>query len=182
MPCAPLFNRNHRLNTVVLRTSRFFPEEDDNAYQRAAYTSNNLKAIEFLYRRVELEDVVSAHLAAAERANRVGFGRFVISATTPFQREDLTELRTNAAAVVERIYPHYTELFARHNYRMVRGMDRVYDNALAREQLGWAPKYDFAQILETLRSGEFRGSAIAQAVGSKGYHDEVFIDGPYPTQ
>jgi len=106
----------------------------------------------------------------------------VISATTPFQRTDLEELRTNAAAVVARLYPHYAERFAQHSYRMVPGMDRVYVNTLAREQLGWSPKYDFAEILETLRSGEFRGSKIAQAVGSKGYHDQVFKEGPYPTE
>ena len=52
----------------MLRTSRFFPEEDDNRKVRETYSDANVKANEFLYRRVDIEDVVSAHLLAAERA------------------------------------------------------------------------------------------------------------------
>ena len=59
-----LFARNHSLRAIVLRTSRFFPEEDDNRAVREAYTDANIKANEFLYRRVDIEDVVSAHLLA----------------------------------------------------------------------------------------------------------------------
>jgi len=54
--------RNHSLRTIVLRTSRFFPEEDDNRETREAYADANVKVSEFLYRRVDIEDVVSAHL------------------------------------------------------------------------------------------------------------------------
>ncbi len=79
-----LFARNHALRTIVLRTSRFFPEEDDNRAVREAYADANGKANEFLYRRVDIEDVVSAHLAAATRAPSVGFAKYIISATTPF--------------------------------------------------------------------------------------------------
>src|SRR6266404_7328958 len=55
-----LFHRNQRLACIVLRTSRFFPEEDDNQGVRAAYSDDNVKVNEYLYRRVEIEDVVSA--------------------------------------------------------------------------------------------------------------------------
>ncbi|HEY0608321.1 MAG TPA: NAD(P)-dependent oxidoreductase, partial [Chitinophaga sp.] len=51
-----LFNRNYGLACIVLRTSRFFPEEDDHKGMREAYADENLKANEFLFRRVELED------------------------------------------------------------------------------------------------------------------------------
>jgi hypothetical protein len=50
-----------------------FPEEDDNQEVRAAYADDNLKANEYLYRRVEIEDVVSAHLLALRRAPAIGF-------------------------------------------------------------------------------------------------------------
>lgn len=53
---------------MVLRTSRFFPEEDDNKAVREAFSDENVKANEYLYRRVDIEDVVSAHMLAAERA------------------------------------------------------------------------------------------------------------------
>ena len=72
------------LPCIVLRTSRFFPEEDDNEEVRAAYSDDNLKANEFLYRRVEIEDVVSAHLLALQRAPAIGFRKYIVSATTPF--------------------------------------------------------------------------------------------------
>ena len=62
-----LFHRNEGLAVIVLRTSRFFPEEDDDPAMRAAYPDDNSKANEYLFRRVAIEDVVEAHLLAAER-------------------------------------------------------------------------------------------------------------------
>ena len=91
-----LFWRNERLPSIVLRTSRFFPEADDDPDARAAFAPDNLKANEFLYRRVAIDDVVDAHLLAAERAPPIGFGRYVISATTPFRRDDAARLRSDA--------------------------------------------------------------------------------------
>ena len=100
-----LYYRNGGLPCIVLRTSRFFPEEDDNRKMRAIYPDTNLKANEFLYRRVEIEDVVSAHLAAAVRARTIGFGTYIISATTPFAQSDLWDLRIHAHEVVKRLVP-----------------------------------------------------------------------------
>ncbi len=65
-----LFYRNHGLPCLILRTSRFFPEVDDRKETREAYQDGNIKANELLYRRVDLEDVVSAHLLALEKAAR----------------------------------------------------------------------------------------------------------------
>ena len=84
-----LFNRNHGLPCLVLRTSRFFPEEDDNVETREAYDDANAKTNEFLYRRTDIEDVVNAHVLAIEKAPVIGFGRYIISATTPFAPDDL---------------------------------------------------------------------------------------------
>ena len=97
-----LFHRKDGLPCLVLRTSRFFPEDDDNRERRNAYESDNMKANELLHRRADLEDIVSAHLAAAARAPEIGFGRYIISATSPFKREDLAALRTDAPAVLRR--------------------------------------------------------------------------------
>src|SRR5882762_11104242 len=38
-----LFHRNQGLACIVLRTSRFFPEEDDNDEARQAYSDDNAK-------------------------------------------------------------------------------------------------------------------------------------------
>jgi UDP-glucose 4-epimerase len=43
-----LFHRNHGLGCIVLRTSRFFPEEDDDKVTRETYAGDNAKANEFL--------------------------------------------------------------------------------------------------------------------------------------
>ena len=102
-----LFHRNHHLPCLILRTSRFFPEEDDRKQVREEYEDSNAKANEFLYRRVDIEDVVTAHLLAMEKAPIVGFARYIISATTPFLQDDLLELRSDAAAVVKRRIPDY---------------------------------------------------------------------------
>src|ERR1700685_4573870 len=100
-----LFFRNQDLPCIVLRTSRFFPEDDDNRKVRTEYSDANAKANEYLYRRVDIEDVVSAHLLAAEHAAAIGFGKYIVSATTPFGPGDLADLRVNAPRVVRRHVP-----------------------------------------------------------------------------
>jgi nucleoside-diphosphate-sugar epimerase len=165
-----LFHRRHGLACVVLRTSRFFPEEDDDPEMRGAYDDANLKASEYLYRRVDLHDVVDAHLLGIDKAPAIGFGRYIISATTPFERDDLAELRSNAPQVVARRVPGYEDEYARRGWRMLPGIDRVYVNERARRELGWQPRSDFRRILDRLRAGEDPRSPLARAVGSKGYH------------
>jgi nucleoside-diphosphate-sugar epimerase len=177
-----LFYRNQKLPCVVLRTSRFFPEEDDNRAVREAYADANAKVNEFLFRRVDLADVVSAHLLAAEQAPRLGYRRYIISATTPFRPEDLIELRTDTPAVVRRRVPGFEAEYARRGWKMVPGIDRVYVNARARAELGWQPAYDFKSVLGCLRAEDDFQSPLAQVVGSKGYHTERFADGPYPVE
>ena len=177
-----LFHQRAGLPCLVLRISRFFPEVDDDPETRGAYADANLKVNELLYRRVDVADGVDAHLKALERAPALGFGRYIISATTPFSWADAAVLRTDAPAVLRRLVPGYEAEYARRGWRMFPTLDRVYDNARARQDLGWAPRYDFAYALERLAAGEAAASPLAQAIGSKGYHEDVFEDGPYPVE
>lgn len=177
-----MFHRTNAMGCIVLRTSRFFPEEDDRRAIREGYHDDNAKANEYLYRRVDLADVVSAHLAALDRAAAIGFGRYIISATTPFTPDDLGDLRANAALVVERRVPGYEAEYGRRGWKMFPGIERVYVNERARKDLGWSPRYDFAHVLDRLRAGEDPRSPLARAVGSKGYHDQPFETGPYPVE
>ncbi|MBV8696380.1 MAG: NAD(P)-dependent oxidoreductase [Bradyrhizobium sp.] len=175
-----LFARNHALPTTVLRVSRFFPEEDDDRAIRDTYADANAKTNEFLYRRVDIEDVVSAHLLAAEKKPRGGFARYIISATAPFARDEMDELRHNAPRVVARHVPAYEAEYAARGWRMFENIDRVYVNARARRELGWQPRHDFAALVARLGSGDDIESELARTIGRKGYHDRAFGDGPYP--
>ena len=175
-----LVARTDRLPVIVLRTSRFFPEDDDNAGIRAEYDTLNMQANELLYRRADIDDIVEAHLLAIGRAPDIGFGRYIVSATPPFTREDVAALRTDAAAVVRRLFPDVDALYAARGWKLLPSLDRVYDSGRASRALGWAPRRDFAFVLECLRRGEDFRSDMARAIGVKGYHGVVFDEGPYP--
>jgi UDP-glucose 4-epimerase len=176
-----LFHRDRGLRCLILRTSRFFPEADDRKETREAYADINVKVNEFLYRRGDIEDIVSAHVLALTKAGSIGFGRYIISATTPFSPKDLNDLRTDAPAVVRRYAPQYEEVYAARGWSMFPTVDRVYVNDRARSELGWRPRYDFAYVIDRIERGEDYRSPLARTIGSKGYHDMVFEDGPYPT-
>jgi UDP-glucose 4-epimerase len=134
-----LFHKLRGLPCLILRTSRFFPEPDDRRDVRESYADANAKVNEFLYRRADIEDIVNAHLLALERVRELGFGRYILSATTPFTRGDLPELASSAASVVRRRVPRYEDIYKSRGWSMWR-------------------------------------------VGSKGYHAEVFAEGPYPVE
>jgi UDP-glucose 4-epimerase len=175
-----LFHRNYGLPCLILRTSRFFPEPDDRRETREAYADANVKVNEFLYRRADIEDVAAAHLLALQKAASIGFARYILSATTPFREADVQELHENAPTVVARYVPGYREVYAALGWSMFPAIDRVYVNTLARAELGWEPRHDFSSLIDRLRVGGDHRSSLALAVGSKGYHDAAFEDGPYP--
>jgi nucleoside-diphosphate-sugar epimerase len=138
------------LACVILRTARFFPEADDT---HADIDGANLKANEFLHRRLSAEDCAEAHIAALDRARDLGFGLYVVCAPTPFQREDAAELKRDAAAVIGRLYPDAAELYARRGWRLPPSIGRVYDAGLAERELGFRARTDFAAVMAALREG-----------------------------
>jgi UDP-glucose 4-epimerase len=146
------------------------------------YADDNIKANEYLFRRVDLEDVDSAHMLAAKRAPAIGFRRFIISATTPFSPGDLRELRADARLAARRCVPDYETVYACRGWKMVPRIDRACVNERARNALDWLPRYHFRFIIDRLRAGEDMRSPLARLVGSKGYHPEPFVEGPYPVE
>src|SRR6185369_17783578 len=92
----------HGLAILVLRTGRFFPEEDDTHRE---LSGENRKANEFLNRRLTVEDAADAHVAALKQAPALGFDTFILSAPPPFAREDGEELIRDAPAVIARAFP-----------------------------------------------------------------------------
>jgi UDP-glucose 4-epimerase len=100
----------------------------------------------------------------------LGFGKFIITATSPFRREDLAQLGVDAPAVLARYFPDYPAIYERLGWKMLPTLDRVYVNDRARQLLGWQPRHEFRQALDRLSAGEDFRSALTIAVGAKGYH------------
>jgi nucleoside-diphosphate-sugar epimerase len=175
-----LIHRKSGLPCLILRTARFFPDEDDDRSTRQRYSDGNLKVNELLHRRADLEDVAAAHILAITRAPVLGLDRMIISATTPFAREDVARLRFDALPEVLRVCPDCQPEYAKRGWSLPTAIDRVYVNERARVKLGWRPKYDFSSVVRQLVRGEDYRSPLARAVGAKMYHRERFADGPYP--
>ena len=119
-------------------------------------------------------------MLAIQKAPEIGFGRYIISATTPFTKNDLKDLRNKPYEVVYRLFPSCQAVYSARGWRLFPSIDRVYVNTRATQVLGWRPLYDFQHVLECVaREKDFR-SPLARQVGSKGYHSSVFKDGRYP--
>lgn len=143
-----LFALEHGLNCAVLRTSRFFPEDDDTIRD---IHGENLKAVELLCRRLTVEDAAEAHVAALAKAS--GFEVFVVSAPTPFARSDVAALKSDAAGVIARYFPDAPALFAQRGWLLPRSIGRIYDSTKAERLLGFRAGTDFASVLRALREG-----------------------------
>ena len=145
-----LIHQEHGLPIVILRTSRFFPEDDDT---HLTLSGENMKANELLHRRLTVEDAAEAHLAALERAPEIGFGTFIISAPTPFSRDEVAALKADAPAVIAKHFPAAPKLYARQGWTLPGSIDRVYDAGLAERVLGFRCATDFASVLDSVRTG-----------------------------
>ena len=176
-----LVHRDHGLPCLILRTSRFFPEADDRDDVRAAYDDANLKVNELLYRRVDLEDVVDAHRLALERAPALGFGRYIVSATTPFTRDDLAELRADAPAVVRAPRARRTRRSTRSAAGRCSRASSASTSTPARAPTSAGRRATTsAPRWSGWRAGEDPRSPLALAVGAKGYH--AGADRPYTSR
>ena len=125
------------LAVTVLRMSRCFPEP---AALMAAYR---------LHRGIDARDVAEAHSAALAWQG-AGYRRYVISGRTPFSREDVGELRSDAPALLARKAPRLVEAFRARGWPLPRSIDRVYDSGRAIAELGWNPKHGFEEVLAQL--------------------------------
>ena len=139
------------LPIIVLRTSRFFPEDDDT---HRDLSGENMKANEFLNRRLTVEDCARAHILALDRAPTIGFATYIASAPTPFSRDDVAELKRDARAVIARLYPDAAELFAARGWSLPASIGRVYDASAIERGLGFRCATDFAAVLAAMRAGD----------------------------
>lgn len=174
-----LAHRNNGLACVVLRTSRFLAEGDDMPHLYDGRSDDNIKANEYAFRRIALEDVVDAQLRAAVRAPQLGFGRYVVSATTPFTRQDMRQLRTDAATAFAARVPLAAAVWKERGWRFPDRLDRVYVNTQAQHHLGWRPRFDLTAIAARLSRGESVHTPLSQLVGSKEYAGSPYHRGVF---
>lgn len=133
-------SQEHGLVVRIMRMSRCFPEP---APQMALYR---------LHRGVDARDVANAHALALEDTAS-GCKTYIISGLTPFRKEDCVELWNNAAAVLKRRVPEFTNDFEKRGWTLPTRIDRVYDSSKAYRELGWQPRYGYANVFSLLDQG-----------------------------
>ncbi|CAN7202022.1 NAD(P)-dependent oxidoreductase [Phenylobacterium sp. LjRoot225] len=146
-----IFHLEHGLPCIVLRTSRFFPEDDDTLTEPSG---ENLKANELLHRRLTVEDAACAHVLALDQAPAVGFEVLVISAPPPFARAEAGAIKHDAKAVIRRLFPDAEALFSARGWELPKRIGRVYDPSRAERVIGFRAETDFAVVLDALRAGQ----------------------------
>ena len=156
------------------------PRGDDDPAVRGAYDDANSRRTSCSTAASTSRTSSSAHLLARRRRRRSASAgtsspRRRRSPPTTSRRSATMRRRSSRAS-----FPEFPALYAARGWRMFGSIDRVYVNRRAVTELGWRPSYDFASVLDSLRSGEDFRSPLAREVGAKGYHDVVFAEGPYP--
>ena len=165
------------LSCVVLRTSRFFPEDDDTLSDSLP---DNLKANEFLHRRLTVDDAARAHIVALDKAPELGFGLYIVSAPSPFRREDCPALKRDAAGVISGYYPAAVSLYADKGWKLPAQIGRVYDASRFERDTGFRCATDFASVLSALDTGAplpFTHDS-AYASPSEAGRDRIIRQGP----
>jgi nucleoside-diphosphate-sugar epimerase len=143
-------HERHGLPVLILRTGRFFPEDDDT---HRTPSGENLKANELLHRRLTVEDAARAHVVALERAPALGFDTFILSAPPPFVPADCEQLIADAAAVIARYFPEAPDLYAARGWSLPPIIERVYDPSRAERMMGFRCRTTFASMLAALAEG-----------------------------
>ena len=84
----PAGRADHGLPVLVLRTSRFFPEGDDAEAVRTAYPNLNVKVNDCSTGGSTSPTSSTRSSSRSAAAPSIGFGRYIITATTPFGLDD----------------------------------------------------------------------------------------------
>jgi UDP-glucose 4-epimerase len=121
------------MTVTSLRMSRCFPEPAE------------LMAWYRIYRGIDRRDVAEAHARALTR--RGSNATYVVSAATPFRRDDRVELFLDAPAVIARRCPALIDRLAARGWAPPSSIDRVYDSGLAARELGFAPRFGIESCL-----------------------------------
>lgn len=136
------FTRAHGLRAVALRYGMFVPEPFGHY------------GIRLLYGGVDARDVASANLAALRHLESpTEFAAYNIFSSLPFDDVDLERLRTQPMAVVERHWPDAPRLLAAIGAKPWGPVNTVYDIGRAHREIGWRPRFGFAEFVDGLKRG-----------------------------
>lgn len=124
------------LQTSVYRVGRFLPETD------------NLRTNHRLYRGLDERDGAEA-LRLALGITFSEFEIFNISSGSPFQTDDLIQLKHRPVDVILNYYPEAAEIYQRKDWAMPASIDRVYVCDKARRLLNYQPNYTFEYLLNS---------------------------------
>ncbi len=139
---AAFFERVHGIRAIALRYGMFVPEPFIHS------------GIRMVYGGIDARDVAAANVAALRRMASPGsFTAYNIFSTLPFEDEDLELLRTDPMRAVERYWPDAPDLLSAAGAKLWGPINTIYDSQRAHYELGWRPRYGFAEFLEGLRSG-----------------------------
>ena len=133
--CREFFEKDN-IQATVFRVGRFLPEPD------------NLKLNHRLYRGLDERDGAEALKLALEHEFEQ-FEVFNISSGSPFQKEDLIELKHDASSVIAKYYPEAIELYERNHWMLPASIDRVYRSDKALQILNYRPKFTFEYLLKS---------------------------------
>ncbi len=118
----------------VLRMSRSFPEPGD------------VMATYRLHRGIDIRDVADAHMAALTNGG-ANFQRYIISAATPFTKQDCQALAIDAASQIRLRAPDLADAFEQRGWSLPNSIDRIYDSSQAERALGWQARFGFGEVL-----------------------------------
>ncbi|MET1056306.1 MAG: NAD(P)-dependent oxidoreductase [Pedobacter sp.] len=132
--CRDFFDRE-QLQATVYRVGRFLPEPAD------------LMLNHRLYRGLDERDGAEALRLAVEH-DFEQFEIFNVSGGSAFGKEDLIELKEDAAKVIAKYFPEAPNLYKYKNWQLPACIDRVYCCDKAVEILNYQPKYTFRFLLD----------------------------------
>jgi UDP-glucose 4-epimerase len=122
------------LQASVYRVGRFLPETD------------NLKTNHRLYRGLDERDGAAALLLALNKTF-VDFEIFNISSGSPFNQDELAQLKRSPEEVILKHYPEAAEIYRAKGWEFPQSIDRVYVSDKAKQLLGYRPQYTFEYLL-----------------------------------
>jgi nucleoside-diphosphate-sugar epimerase len=127
------------LSASILRLGRCFTESAD------------LMALYRLSRGIDVRDAAMAHLRATTTATPTPTP-MIVSAITPFHREDCAALGTAADQVIRLRCPALANQFEQLGWPLPSFIDRVYDSRYMKEQWNWSPQFGAMTVVRRAQS------------------------------